>query len=301
MKKLIVLIFLPSIFFAACGAKSGDYEPEGSVDELPLSTIANERAVDKSEEVQGAGFAKEKKIEQNKNAAESIDSNFIGDFDLADQRYLEYKVTLVYDSRNVLGSRKDLLSLVKKYGFLKTSSTSIYGNNSYFNTEIVVKSDDLIKALQDFYLLGKLKSENLEVIDHTPDLVKNSIDRERAQTRIERRLKYTGKVSTQSRNFTDIESSLASSEDNIDAAKFQKWLLEDRVKWATVNIRIDGPVEKRAIDVPDYKEALIVLLEFSLKLGYVMIVLVPLWIFIIFLIIAIRNKWFRKLFSGKKK
>ena len=46
---------------------------------------------------------------------------------------------------------------VKKYGFLKKSTTSIYDNNPYFNTELVVKSDDLIKALQDFYLLGKLK------------------------------------------------------------------------------------------------------------------------------------------------
>lgn len=292
MKKLIVLLLFSGLFFVGC-KQSGDYEAEKE------SAVMN--SDDESiEEFEGHGFnPKNEELQQNKNAPGSIDSHFVTDFELAETRYLEYKVTLVYDSKNVLISRKALLGLVKKYGFLKSSSTSVYDNTPYFNTEVYVKSDDLIKALQEFYLLGKLKTENLEVIDHTPDLIKNTIDKDRAVKRIERRLKYTGKVSTQSDNFTSIEASLESSENSLDAAAFQKWMLEDRVKWAMVNIKIEGPIEKKEIAVPDYKQAFIMLVEFLLGLGYVMILLIPLWLVII--IIIIKKKWFKKTFLSKVK
>ncbi len=298
MKKLAVLILAVCMLQACSKSPDQDKIAKNEVSALP-AVSESEDLVTAADEIE----AKEKTIltEETSNLkdSEGIKTPYFGEFPAGKNRLLEYRVGLQYDSKDILKSREMLLHLVEKYGYIKSASTSADSDSPYFNSEIMIETKNYLTALKEFNALGILKSESIEVVDHTPDKILNDIQQEREESRIKRRSAYTDRASTANRNFSGIEQSLAESENALDDARFNKWQIEDKITWTTVNISVTGPLPARSITVPDYKKAFILLAEIMLKLVYAAIILIPLWLIII--IITIKKQWFKKVFLSKVK
>ncbi|MBN1500775.1 MAG: hypothetical protein JW982_11495 [Spirochaetes bacterium] len=298
MKKLIILAVIPAVFLF-CGKADRSGAPEQKP-EMEISKNADSpvlEAFEKQEDLLKKDV--NKSSEENIKISEGIKTPYYSDFPAASSRMLEYKLNLQYDSSDILKSRQILLYLTGKYGYIKSGTTSADSDYPYFNSVIMIKTENLIEAMKEFNALGVLKNEVIEVIDHTPDKIRNEIQQQRGFQRIKRRAAYTDRASTANRNFSDIEQSLASSEDTLDEAKFTSWLIEDKITWATVSISITGPLPDSGITIPDFKKAFIILADFMLNLVYASIILIPLWLIII--VILIKKQWFKKVFLSKVK
>lgn len=189
-------------------------------------------------------------------------------------RLIEYNIDLSYESTDLINTRKQLLSFVSKYGFLESSSAENI-RSPYMSLKIRVSADKLYESLQELDKLGNLLSENISTIDHTEGMVwqKRKITRERLR-QIRRGL-ASRQVSTNSKNWQEIEESVSSSEDQLDLAEQESWKINDRVKWATITLSYRTPVPPDAIQVPAYKNAFIGLLNLFLELTYYLIWILP--------------------------
>ena len=240
--------------------------------------------VDRSSDEFEARKAKRRgRNEKSENAANGLDSHFIIPFDFAQERLIEYTVNVTYETDNLLISRKRLLEIIGKYGFIKSSSASTETSNPTSNTEIQIKAEKLYDALRDLEEIGILKSELIRTNDHTENMILSGRKVRRENIRIIRRGRATRNVSTASKNWAQIENALQNSEDKLDAAEHQKWKIRDKVSWASVNIFLKGPESPNRVEVPLYRNAFIGLANFFLNLLYVIIWLVPfVLIFILF-------------------
>ena len=183
----------------------------------------------------------------------------------ASDRMLEYSIQLNFRSDSILKSREVAFEVARKYGFLSSSRTYAYGTQ-HFRATLRVSSDRLYEALKELEAAGTLNESTVDVTDHTADLVWQSIKLDREQLRTLRRQNLQNRTNAQ--NQIQAENLISSSEDQQDQAKFEKWKIRDRVKWATVNISVQGPEATNVIEVPEYKNAFINITNSLLALTY---------------------------------
>lgn len=201
--------------------------------------------------------------------------HFIAPMDLAKERLLEYKVDLAYETKDILASRRALLAVVAKYGYVKSGSAALDEDRAAVASDVYVKSDKLYDALMELDTIGTLLTENITATDHTEDMELQNMKEKRERLRIARKSIASGQATAASRNWNDIENSLSQSEDGLDAAEHRKWQIRDRVAWACIHVDLNGPEQPGRVRVPKYVNAFIGLLNFLLILAYGLIYVIP--------------------------
>lgn len=230
---------------------------------------------------------------------EGLDSHFVAPMELAEGRLLEYSIDLNYRTEDLLEARKELLSLIGKYGYIVSGNAEMKERDAYMNAVVHIKEELLYDALQDFDSLGILTSETITVMDHTESMVEAERKIRREEIRIERQRKARNTVATGSKNWGEIEESLQRNEDTADQQEHRKWQINDRVSWAKVSIHLDDPDPYLSIEVPVYRNAFIGMLNVFLFIGYAILWLVPL-ILLALLLVPLRHAIGRR-FRRKKE
>lgn len=201
--------------------------------------------------------------------------HFIAPMDLAKERLLEYKVDLAYETKDILASRRALLAVVAKYGYVKSGSAALDEDRAAVASDVYVKSEKLYDALMELDTIGTLLTENITATDHTEDMELQNMKEKRERLRIARKSIASGQATAASRNWNDIENSLSQSEDGLDAAEHRKWQIRDRVAWACIHVDLNGPEQPGRVRVPTYVNAFIGLLNVLLILAYGLIYVIP--------------------------
>ena len=218
-------------------------------------------------------------------------------FDKASGRYLEYTVNLSYKTKDLEKSRKLLLDVVSKYGFVKSSRASAAGDVPYMNAGIHLKAEDLYAALKELDALGELKSANMRSTDHTENMFWRGIQMRREALRLRRKAGF-GRIAPTSKNWVHRNRSLEQSENNEDKARFERWKMRDRTSWAKVTVNLSGPDLPAAVRVPNYRKALVGLVNMALGISYGLVWLSPLFVLIGLVVMVIRK---RKAIFGRFK
>ena len=206
-------------------------------------------------------------------------------------RMLEYSVSLQIKSTNLVVSRATLLSIIPKYGFLLNSSCYFNSRRPYHSLTCRIRTENLYKALIELTSTGTLLSERIRVTDHTENRFISSIRARRADLRL---LRYRRQGITAKR-----ENYIQSSEDSKDDSTIRKWRIRDKVKWARVSIYLRGPEKPTAVSVPSLRDKLVETVNWILELLFNLIPVLP--VLFILLVIWIKRKKIRGVFSGKKK
>ena len=185
------------------------------------------------------------------------------------ERLLEFRVILNYESSDIIKTRKELIQFISKYGYLANSS-AVNSRSPYMSATIFVDSSKLYEALLDLDKLGVIQSEDITTIDHTEGMVwqKRKINREKI--RLGRKNKANNQIDASSKNWSAIDESLTKSEDQMDLAEHETWKIQDRIKWATIQIQFSTPIPPDQIQVPVYKNAFIGLFNMFLELPEVL-------------------------------
>ncbi len=199
--------------------------------------------------------------------------HFLEPMEFAKERLLEYRVDLTYESGNLQKSRKELLGIVAKYGFIKQAGASLEDQPPVVVSDVLIKSDKIYEALQELDKVGALVTENISVTDHTEDMALQERTVRREQLRVARKNTAAGQVAPAARSWSEIENSLAQSEDRLDTAEHGKWKIRDKVAWAWIHVNLKGPDR---IHVPNYFNAVVGMVNFLLRLLWVVIYLLPL-------------------------
>lgn len=194
-------------------------------------------------------------------------------------RLLEYEVILLYESNDLIQTRKSLIELIQKYGFLESSS-AFNADDPSMSVQVKVNASMLYDALLAFDTLGNLISENISTIDHTENQVWQNRKNTRESLRLKRKSLASTNVSTESKNWEAIDNSLTASEDAKDLAEQEIWKIQDRVKWAKVNLTFSTPKAKDKIIIPTYQNALVGILNSFLTLTYYLVWIAPFLLFI---------------------
>jgi hypothetical protein len=213
--------------------------------------------------------------EMKANDGRGLQGHFLAPMDLAKERLLEYRVDLTYETKNILASRRALLAIVAKHGFIRGSSAALDESRALVASDVYVKSEKLYEALQELDAIGTLLSENIAVTDHTENMVLQDRKVKREQVRMARRGAAAAQVGGGAKNWNDIENSLSQTEDGLDAAEHAKWQIGDKVAWACIHVNLNGPEQPGRIKVPKYVNAFIGLANFLLVLVYVLIYVAP--------------------------
>lgn len=273
---------------------------------LLLSCGSSDSSEDKSAELKKFASQYEEGSEKlltvsprDKDREKSIKVPFTGEFEPAYGRYLEYSASITGVTEDLSSSRLLLLDLIQEHGFIKRVSTNVSGEKPVLHAEFYVKADEFTSALKKLQKIALIKSEEIKTEDYTPKIKRNEISIDREFSRVSRKERSRNRVKTSSENWKDIEASLEKSEDRIDQVKYEKWLVNDKVSWAKVNFSLTGPYEKINFEIPEYKNALYSIVQFFLNLGYVVLLLIPLWIVIVF--IYLKRKKFSEIFLSKIK
>lgn len=194
-------------------------------------------------------------------------------------RLLEYEVILLYECNDLIQTRKTLIELIQKYGYLESSS-AYNADDPSMSVQVKVNASMLYDALLAFDSLGNLTSENISTIDHTENQVWQNRKNTREALRLKRKNLAGASVSTESRNWEAIDNSITASEDAKDLAEQEIWKIQDRVKWAKVNITFSTPKAKDKIIIPTYQNALVGILNAFLSLTYYLLWIAPFLLFI---------------------
>jgi hypothetical protein len=279
MASAILLVFLVSCSKGDAPEPPSANEDRRTAGSQPAAEMAAPSAVQppavKERDEAGTGSGERFRGGQEKGIGDGLDVNFLAPMDKAKGRLLEYSVNLAYETENILESRRKLLELVARYGFIKTSSAVTDTRRPFVNAEIMVKTDLLYEALKDFESLGILKNENISVIDHTENMVLSERSVRRENLRIDRRNRAMGQITAQNRNWQGVEQNIEQSEERLDQAEHGKWQIQDKVAWVRVQVSLAGPDQPNRVDVPLYRNALIGLLNLFLRLVYLLIWLAP--------------------------
>ena len=292
---LIVSLFFFTIllFSLAC---SKEKESSKSVSQTVKETLTDKRSPAPAGVIEDV-TVNEKSKKMGKK--QGLVTHFIAPMDYAKERLLEYSVKLTYESDNLLKSRRELLGIISKYGFIKNSTSSVEQKNTYMNTGVYVKTDLLYDALRDFEVLGILLNERITVNDHTENMVLNERKVKREQLRIKRKNRAAGQVTSRSKTWKDTEGSLEKSEDALDRTEHEKWKIKDKISWAFVHIYLKGPKTPDTVEVPDFSDAFVGMVNLVLQFFYLIINILP---FIVFLLLIIwKRKRIGRIFLRRKK
>jgi len=187
-------------------------------------------------------------------------------------RLLEYNVDVTYRTKDIIAGRSMLFDVAARRGFLMTSSAS--AKSASMQVRMAVRSSELLDTLKELDRTGDLVEESINVIDHTENDYGQTLKAKREEIRnIRRNQAMIGDAAA--RNWAERDAALERSEDAADAAKLEKWRIQDRVNWATVTIHLDGPDLPAAVQVPTYRNAFVGLLNLLLWLVYASIYVLP--------------------------
>ncbi len=213
-------------------------------------------------------------------------------------RYLEYSISLYYRTAYFDKSRSGLLRLIEKYGFIVSENAS-EGQTMSMNIQANIKSGNLYDMIDELGKMGSLVSESISAADHTGERVWDSIKSERERARIERKNRVIEGVPGVKRTWEDIEASLEASEDAVDQAVYRDWTINDLVSWAKFNITLEGPKKPDGINMPDFRNAGIAMINILIGFSYYLVIVSP------FIVITAVILWKRKaiigIFRGKPK
>ncbi|MBM9500178.1 DUF4349 domain-containing protein [Leptospira sp. 201903071] len=214
---------------------------------------------------------------------------------LTTERLLEYNIQLSYECKDLVKTRKELLDYIAKYGYLESSS-AINSRTPFMSVKMHVRTAKLYEALLDLDKLGVLISEDISTIDHTEGMVWQKRKTTREKIRLSRRNNANQQIGAASKNWEVIEESIERSEDELDLAEQETWKIKDRVSWATISVSFGTPTPPDAIQVPEYKNALVGILNAFLQLSYYL-----LWIFPFALIASVLVYYGGVLFQNLRK
>ena len=207
------------------------------------------------------------------------------------ERFLEYEVSLTYKVTNFKMARINLLNIVNRFGYIRSSSASS-GTYASMNAEFAVKSPDLYHAVIELDQIGKLEAENISTVDHTEKMVLAKRKAKRDMVRTQRKNLWINQLSPLNSNWSEREMSLERSEDSLDNSEHQQWQVLDNVSWAKIRVNIVGPKLPEPIEIPSYQKAFAGIINFLLVISYGLVLLLP-------LIIIILIVWFnRKKITG---
>ncbi|HNR89417.1 MAG TPA: DUF4349 domain-containing protein [Spirochaetota bacterium] len=273
------IIVLCAVLAAHC-AKSDQAEkqaPAGA--EMEDATLATKAEKSKAAAPAAPGKVRQSSDESAANKRDDADrglqSFMIAPMDLAKERLLEYRITLTYECKDLNRARQELLGIIAKYGYIRSSSATTETRNPSLDADLSVKEALLYDALRDFERLGILLNESITATDHTEGMVRQERTMKREQLRTARKNQSMGQVAPANYNWAEREASLERSENALDAAEHARWQIRDRVAWAQVHINLRGPVAPDYIDVPPYRNAFVGLANLLLRLVYVTIYLLP--------------------------
>ncbi|TGK00166.1 DUF4349 domain-containing protein [Leptospira langatensis] len=293
MKKSLIFLFLLSALIVCKGEKQNEEQ----------SAVAGESAK-KSTPTPSAVYREKEALDDLKTGkdADGTQEQFKPFFSaktgtLKIGRLLEYKVDLAFQTKDFGAARRFLLQLSDKYGFVQSTNFDTYLDVSSPTMTVVihVKSSDLYQVLLELDKLGTLTHENIQVEDHTEAFELEKIHARREKTRMVRRGELVSRLP--SKGAVEAEELLGQSEDAADSAEFEKWKILDRVQWAKISIRIDGPEKPKGVEVPNFKDVFTDLIELFLRLIVLLIYSIPFLILAtgaFFLFRFARNRWFKK-------
>ncbi|XDD46874.1 DUF4349 domain-containing protein [Leptospira sp. WS39.C2] len=279
MKK-INLFILPLIFLFIldCGKESQEETQSFVSDEMKISGDSREKKMSPS------APAFEESAEQVPQTKENVLGPVFLPMPINQERLLEFQINLSYLTMDLAKTRKDFLMFVSKYGYIENSN-AINADSPFMNVKIHIKSEKLYEALLELDTYGTLLSEDITTIDHTEGMVWEKIKTNREKIRYQRRLSANGQTTSNSKNWTSIEESITNSENGLDESELQIWKINDKVKWATLNVSFNVPTPSDKIIIPHYQNALIGITNLFLELTYLLVWMIP-----IFLLIAILYK-----------
>jgi hypothetical protein len=293
-----ILISVILAFFMGLSCKKAEEgAPRDGAQPAISQNAPRGEAMSVAEEATGG---KQRAFQEKKDASRpGLIGHFLAPMEFARERLLEYRVDLTYESKELMTSRRELLGIVGKYGFIKGGSSSLENKIPLAVSDVYVKSDKLYEVLQELDRVGTLLAENITVTDHTEEMALQERTVKREQLRIGRKNAASAQVAPATKNWNDIESSLAQSEDKLDASEHAKWKIRDKVAWAWIHVNLKGPDQPERITVPRYTDAFVGMINILLGLLYVIIYILP------FVVIAGLIVWKRKqiaaIFRRKKK
>ena len=292
IKNLTVIILSAVLVIPAFSCKKAESPTEEAAAPAPMSESAMQ-----AKSVMDTAGAPESRKEADESAMKPDDGrglqgHFLAPMDLAKERLLEYRVELTYETKDILLSRRALLAVVSKYGYVKSGSAALDESTATVASDVYVKSEKLYDALMELDKIGMLLAENITATDHTEDMALQNLKEKRERVRIARKGIASGQATAASRNWNDIENSLSLSEDGLDDAEHKKWQIRDKVAWACIHVDLNGPEQPGRIKVPKYVNAFIGLLNALLILAYGLIYIIP------FAALAVVLVWKRKEILG---
>jgi len=276
LKKSFIVSYLFFILFITCG--KSESQSESPAETATLSREMSPSAKMAEEMVQNEADESELRAEKKDILTQDKPENNLGKvFNPtinSTERLLEFRVILNYESSDIIKTRKELIQFISKYGYLANSS-AVNSRSPYMSATIFVDSSKLYEALLDLDKLGVIQSEDITTIDHTEGMVwqKRKINREKI--RLGRKNKANNQIDASSKNWSAIDESLTKSEDQMDLAEHETWKIQDRIKWATIQIQFSTPIPPDQIQVPVYKNAFIGLFNMFLELTYYLIWIIP--------------------------
>lgn len=189
------------------------------------------------------------------------------------RRLLEYQVNVDFETKDFDNARSRMMQLIDKYGFVKSSRT-LLDQRQFVNSTFYVQSQHLYKFLKNLDHVGRLKSEQIQTIDHTGNNFAKQVVISREKLRSRRRAKHLS-GSPSKKNFVDRENALAASEDNQDNARIAQFNMADKVKWAKVQVNLASPSQPSRVQVPQYENAFVNMLNWFLTMTLYMIYALP--------------------------
>ncbi len=175
----------------------------------------------------------------------------------SNERMLEYTMSLRYESDDILDSRRKLMNIVSRYGYLSGSSTQIDDDYQYLNLTCRVKTDSIYNMLGALASIGRLKHEDVSVTDMTGENVQRTIRQKTEMLRTRRREEALRDYNLSTIKYEQREMLLQQSEDNLDQLEYELWQLEDRAAWSTVTVTVERPQSTVNIVIPSFHTALI--------------------------------------------
>ncbi len=193
------------------------------------------------------------------------------------ERKLEYNIAVNYQIDALKPARAFFNQWIPRYGFLLNESASGQ-HNGYMTLRVRVRSSNLYAALNDLDAIGALASENITVTDHTENAVHQQMLAAREDIRNRRRTAANANTGTGSKNWEATENLLSQSEDKQLATRMEEWRIADRTGWATLQITLSLPAiaAPAPVEVPEFRNAFVGLLNVLLQLVYALIYIVPL-------------------------
>jgi hypothetical protein len=194
-----------------------------------------------------------------------IDSNL--------NRMLEYSIRLEFESDDFSQTRDQLYKMAGEFGFLQSSFDEVYSSKKLI-VSVWIRQEKLYEFLDASNSLGKLRSESIQTTDLTYENFEKNIQLKREAIRGLRRSKALS-GSSESKNYTERERLLSDSENNEDQATKDKWVIQDRVSWAKVQVQIIDPKKENQLSIPNFSSILYDFANGGLYLIYIGFYLLP--------------------------